>query len=105
MTKSRRHRIAAGLTLFEAIAALAIIGLAAAVAVPAIEGHESISDARATADVFRSLGYSLGNHNVALGNLGFINAITAGTPKYPARLSQLVIQIRSNGTTGDHKCG
>jgi type II secretory pathway pseudopilin PulG len=105
MTKSRRHRVATGLTLFEAIAALAIIGLAAAVAVPAIAGHESISDARATADVFRSLGYSLGNHNVALGNLGFINAITAGTQKYPARLSQLVIQIRSNGTTGDHKCG
>jgi type II secretory pathway pseudopilin PulG len=106
MKRSRKRRTsAAGLTLFEAIAALAIIGLAAAVAVPAMVGHASISDARTVAGIFTSLGYSLNNHNVALGDLGFINTIKAGTPKYPARLSQLVVQIRSGGATGDHKCG
>lgn len=93
-----------GLTLIETIVAIAIIGLAAAVTVPALAGHAALENAKATAQVFESLGLSLGNHNVALGNVGFIRTITAGTAEYPARLSQLVVQIRSNGVTGDHKC-
>lgn len=93
-----------GMTLIEVIAAVAIVGIVAFLALPSLENYLAMQRAQTTWDIFRSLNFSLNNNNTALGNVGFVNQLntsTNATAHYPARLSQLVIAI----TTNDIRCG
>lgn len=99
-----RFRSLRGLTLLEVIAAVAIVGAIAFLALPNLESYLAMQRAQTTWDILRSLNFSLNNNNTALGNIGFVNELNTVTNKvahYPARLSQLVIAI----ATSDNRCG
>jgi type II secretory pathway pseudopilin PulG len=94
----------------EIVVALALVGVLAAVIGQALAGYAATQRARATSDLFASLGISLNNRNGQLHNSvsskGFINSVVdlglkaAPYGRYPSRLSQLVIAI----TTNDFDC-
>jgi hypothetical protein len=77
----------AGSGLLMAVAAIALIAILAAAAIPILSGYSDLQKAADTYTIFQSLQYSLVNASAAIGNQGWNNAM--GANKLPSRLSYM----------------
>jgi hypothetical protein len=92
-----RRVVRAGSGLLVAVAAIALVAILAAAAIPILSGYNDLQKAADTDSIFQSLRYSLVNNTAAIGNDGWNDAV--GNNKLPSRLSYLTEGIVGNTST------